>query len=74
MKKQVFVLCTGSTSHSLITVCDAAAENCPIQQDDCLHISFPDLAQIEGDGTAQKTIFHPLAGDIDHRILSALDG
>jgi arsenate reductase (thioredoxin) len=60
----------------VITVCDDAAENCPIWpgQGKRLHISFPDPARAEGDDAAKETVFRSVRDDIERRILSALDG
>lgn len=67
---------TGQSFDKVITVCDDAAENCPIWpgQGKRLHIGFPDPARAEGDDAAKETIFRTVRDDIERRILAALDG
>jgi arsenate reductase (thioredoxin) len=65
----------GQSFDLVITVCDDAAENCPVWpgQGKRLHISFPDPARAEGDDAAKATVFRGVRDDIERRVLSALD-
>jgi arsenate reductase (thioredoxin) len=59
----------------VITVCDDAAENCPVWlgQGQRLHIGFPDPATVQGTDSAKLTAFRQVRDDIEHRLLEALD-
>jgi arsenate reductase (thioredoxin) len=59
----------------VITVCDDAAENCPVWlgQGKRLHVGFPDPATVEGTDDAKLSAFRQVRGDIERRLLEALD-
>ena len=54
----------------VITVCDHAAESCPVFPGDPerIHWSFPDPAAVEGTPDEQRRAFEQVAADIDGRI------
>ena len=58
----------------VITVCDDAAENCPVWlgQGKRLHIGFPDPAQVIGDDEAKLTAFRQTRDAIFERLLPVL--
>jgi len=64
-----------STSFDLvITVCDSAAEQCPIWLGAGvqMHIGFPDPAQVTGTQDEVLSVFRAVRDDIVKRILQAL--
>lgn len=67
---------TGQTFDLVVTVCDDAAENCPIWpgQGQRLHMSFPDPAKAEGDDAHKLTVFRTVRDDIEKRLLGWLGG
>ncbi|HML21401.1 MAG TPA: arsenate reductase ArsC [Aggregatilinea sp.] len=59
----------------VITVCDDAAENCPIWlgQGKKLHVSFPDPAKATGTDEEIMAVFRAVREDIERRVLTVLD-
>jgi arsenate reductase (thioredoxin) len=59
----------------VITVCDDAAENCPVWlgQGKRIHVGFPDPATVEGTDSAKLSAFRQVRDDIERRMLAALD-
>lgn len=55
----------------VITVCDNAAEDCPIWLGDgqVVHISFPDPAEATGTDEEKKEVFRSVRDDIRRRIV-----
>ncbi len=60
---------------TVITVCDDAAENCPVwlRQGKRVHIGFPDPAYATGTEDEIMAVFREVLDDIDGQILSYLD-
>lgn len=60
----------------VITVCDDAAENCPVWLGSGRrqHISFPDPAKATGSEEQQMIAFRQVRDQIREKILAALDG
>jgi arsenate reductase (thioredoxin) len=58
----------------VITVCDDAAENCPVWlgSGKKVHIGFPDPAKVEGDEEARMGVFRQVRDDIRARIVPYL--
>ncbi|MDX1663127.1 MAG: arsenate reductase ArsC [Candidatus Promineifilaceae bacterium] len=58
----------------LITVCDDAAEKCPIWlgEETVKHIAFPDPAQATGDREEKMAVFRQVRDDIREHIVDAL--
>jgi arsenate reductase len=58
----------------VITVCDEAAEDCPVWlgQGQVAHISFPDPAKATGSGEEQLAVFRQVRNDIHQRVLAYL--
>jgi arsenate reductase len=58
----------------VITVCDDAAENCPVWlgQGQLAHLSFPDPAQATGGEAEQLVVFQSVRDDIGKRVLNYL--
>jgi arsenate reductase (thioredoxin) len=58
----------------VITVCDDAAENCPVWlgKGKRVHIGFPDPAKTEGSEEEQLAVFRQVRDDIRARIVSHL--
>ncbi len=58
----------------VITVCDDAAENCPVWlgQGKRLHIGFPDPAAVTGDDETILDAFRVVRDDIERRLLPSL--
>lgn len=58
----------------VITVCDAAAENCPVWlgQGHKLHIGFPDPAKASGAEAEQMTLFRNVRDEIRQQVLDLL--
>ena len=63
------------TFDTVITVCDDAAENCPVWlgQGKRVHIGFPDPAYATGTEDEIMAVFREVRDDIDEQILSYLD-
>lgn len=59
----------------VLTVCDDAAENCPVWpgQGKRVHISFPDPAKATGDDEAVLSVFRQVRDSIHQRVLALLD-
>jgi arsenate reductase len=59
---------------SVITVCDDAAENCPVWlgQGMRMHIGFPDPAKVEGTEEEIMAVFRTVRDDISNRVLGYL--
>src|SRR5262245_46226101 len=64
----------GQSFDLIITVCDDAAENCPVWsgQGKRIHIGFPDPTQAEGDDAAVLQVFRQVRDDIDRKLLQAI--
>ena len=60
---------------AVITVCDDAAENCPVWpgQGRRVHIGFPDPAEAVGTEEARMRVFRYIRGAIDREILGFLE-
>ncbi len=58
----------------VITVCDDAAENCPVWlgKGKRVHIGFPDPAKAEGSEDEKMEVFRQVRDDIQSRILAYL--
>jgi arsenate reductase len=58
----------------VITVCDDAAENCPVwlRQGEVVHIGFPDPAKARGSLEDQMAVFRQVRDDIRQRLLGHL--
>ena len=58
----------------VITVCDDAAENCPVWlgQGKRVHIGFPDPAKAEGSVDEKMMVFRRVREDIREQILAYL--
>lgn len=58
----------------VITVCDDAAENCPVWLGPgrVQHISFPDPARATGDREEKMTVFRRVRDDIRQHVLATL--
>lgn len=58
----------------VITVCDDAAENCPLWlgQGKRIHIGFPDPAQADGNEEERLAVFRTARDDIEERVLNYL--
>jgi arsenate reductase (thioredoxin) len=67
---------SGQPFDLVLTVCDDAAENCPvwIGQGKRVHISFPDPAKATGTADQVMAVFRQVRDDISSRILNLLDG
>jgi len=65
----------GHTFDLVITVCDDAAENCPIWpgQGKRVHIGFPDPAKAVGTDEEVRAVFRGVRDDIAQKILHFLD-
>lgn len=59
---------------AVITVCDDAAENCPVWlgQGQRVHIGFPDPAEATGTEQQIMAVFRQVRDDIDRRVLDHL--
>lgn len=59
----------------VITVCDDAAENCPVWpgQGKRVHLGFPDPAKAQGTDDEIRTVFRNTRDDIAQKILPLLD-
>jgi arsenate reductase len=60
----------------VITVCDDAAENCPVWlgPGQVVHIGFPDPAKADGSEEERLAVFRQVRNDIRHEILGYLAG
>jgi arsenate reductase (thioredoxin) len=58
----------------VITVCDDAAENCPVWlgKGQRVHLGFPDPAQVEGDEDQKMAAFRQVRDEIHDRLLGFL--
>lgn len=58
----------------VVTVCDDAAENCPVwlRQGEVIHIGFPDPAKARGSLAEQMVVFRQVRDDIRQRLLGHL--
>lgn len=58
----------------VITVCDDAAENCPVwlRQGEVVHIGFPDPAKARGSVGEQMAVFRQVRDDIRQRLVGHL--
>jgi arsenate reductase len=58
----------------VITVCDDAAENCPVWlgQGQIAHLSFPDPAKATGSEEERLAVFRQVRDDIRRRVLDYL--
>jgi len=59
----------------VVTVCDDAAEKCPIWlgQGKVVHISFPDPAKASGTDEEKLAVFRSVRDDIRHRVFYYLE-
>lgn len=59
---------------AVITVCDDAAEKCPIwlESGRVIHISFPDPARAAGSHEEKMAVFRKVRDDIRERVLATL--
>lgn len=64
----------GEEFDDVITVCDDAAENCPVWlgKGKRVHIGFPDPAKAEGSEDEKMEVFRQVRDDIQSRILAYL--
>lgn len=64
----------GESFDVVITVCDDAAENCPVWlgKGKRVHIGFPDPAKAEGSEAERMAVFRQVRDDICERILPYL--
>ncbi len=60
---------------AVITVCDDAAENCPLWlgQGKKVHVSFPDPAKATGTDDEVMAVFRTVRDDIERRVIAVLD-
>jgi arsenate reductase len=65
----------GQDFDAVITVCDDAAENCPVWlgQGRRVHIGFPDPAKAEGAEEEKLAVFRQVRDEIRGRILNYLE-
>ncbi len=65
----------GQSFDLVITVCDDAAENCPVWlgQGKKMHIGFPDPAKAAGTAEEKMAVFRSVRDDIEKRILPVLE-
>ncbi len=66
---------TGQAFDAVMTVCDDAAENCPVWvgQGQRVHVSFPDPARATGSDEEIFAVFRAVRDDIERRVLDTLD-
>ncbi|OGO41199.1 MAG: protein tyrosine phosphatase [Chloroflexi bacterium RBG_16_57_9] len=59
----------------VVTVCDDAAENCPVWlgQGCKVHLGFPDPARTAGNEAEQLNLFRKVRDDIRHKVLALLE-
>jgi arsenate reductase len=67
---------TGRAFDLIVTVCDDAAENCPVWpgQGKRVHLGFPDPAKTQGTEDEIRAAFRKTRDDIAQKILPLLDG
>ena len=67
--------CRDAPRDVVITVCDDAAENCPLWlgQGKKVHVSFPDPAKATGTDEEIRVVFRTVRDDIERRVLTVLD-
>jgi arsenate reductase len=65
----------GEAFDRIITVCDDAAENCPVWlgPGERVHIGFPDPARVEGSPDERRQAFRQVRDDIREQILPYLE-
>lgn len=65
----------GQSFDLVITVCDDAAENCPVWagQGERVHVGFPDPAAATGDDETVLGVFREVRDDIERRVLALID-
>lgn len=65
----------GQAFDLVVTVCDSAAENCPVWpgQGKRVHVSFPDPAAATGTDEDILAVFRQVRDDIQARVLATLD-
>ena len=65
----------GENFDAVITVCDDAAENCPVWlgKGKRVHIGFPDPAKVEGSDAEKMSVFRQVRDDIRARIVPYLE-
>lgn len=65
----------GRSFDVVVTVCDDAAENCPVWFGDgeVVHIGFPDPANARGDEAQQMQVFRDVRNAIRDRVLTYLE-
>jgi arsenate reductase len=66
----------GTPFDLVVTVCDDAAENCPVWlgQGRVVHIGFPDPARANGSHRQMLAVFRQVCNDMDRRLLGYLEG
>jgi arsenate reductase (thioredoxin) len=66
----------GQVFDAVITVCDDAAENCPVWlgQGQRAHIGFPDPAKVEGSDEAKLAAFRQVRDGMHEQIIGYLEG
>jgi arsenate reductase len=59
----------------VVTVCDDAAENCPVWlgQGKRVHLGFPDPAKVVGSDEEITAVFRQVRGDIGRRVTALLE-
>ena len=59
----------------VVTVCDGAAENCPVWlgQGKVIHVGFPDPAEAEGTEAQRLDVFRSVRDAIHQQVLAVLD-
>jgi arsenate reductase len=59
----------------VVTVCDGAAENCPLWlgQGKVIHVGFPDPAEAEGTEAQRLDVFRSVRDAIHQQVLAVLD-
>lgn len=64
----------GENFDAVITVCDDAAENCPVWlgKGKRVHIGFPDPAEVEGSDAEKMSVFRQVRDDIRAQIVPYL--
>jgi arsenate reductase len=64
----------GENFDAVITVCDDAAENCPVWlgKGKRVHIGFPDPAKVEGSDAEKMSVFRQVRDDIRAQIVPYL--
>lgn len=64
----------GAKFDLVVTVCDSAAEDCPVWlgEGEVVHISFPDPAEATGEDQLKMKVFRDVRDDIHRRVFSYL--